>query len=67
MRFLLPILALALSGCTLLSPQMEKAAVKVQDGVDRYCMEVDETRRSQFREMVNPTPGGASITVTCPQ
>lgn len=60
------ILALMLSGCAMLSPQIEKAADKVQEGVDRYCAEVSEQARADFREKINPTPGGATITVTCP-
>jgi len=58
---------LGLSGCAMFAPQIEKAAGSVQDGVDRYCAEVDEASRAKFRAQVNPTPGGHTITVECAQ
>lgn len=53
------------SGCAMFAPQIEKAAGQVASGVDRYCVEVDADSRLKFREQVNPTPGGNTITVTC--
>ncbi len=63
--FTIILCGIALSGCALFSEEITKAAGKVQDGVDRYCMEVDEGNRAEFREKVNPTPDGNSIEVTC--
>lgn len=68
MKYLLTaaIAVFLMSGCQALAPQITKAAGKVQEGVDTYCDEVDEKSRANFRAKVNPTPGGATIVVTCP-
>ena len=66
MKYLIiPVIAL-LSGCALFSEEITESADAVADGVDRYCDEVSQASREKFRSKVNPTPGGASIVVTCP-
>lgn len=57
--------SLLLVGCALFQEEMLRSADKVQDGVDAYC-EASQQNRETFRSAVNPTPGGATIIVTCP-
>ena len=54
------------SGCAVFQEQITKSASKVADGVDAYCENVNKAAREEFRGKVNPTPGGANVTVTCP-
>ena len=64
--FLILFFAFALGGCAMFAEQITASAEKVGEGVDRYCAEIDQNNRAAFREKVNPTPGGATIVVTCP-
>ena len=57
---------LPLAGCAMFADEITRSAEAVGEGVDRYCAEVDQANRDKFRGKVNPTPGGASIAVTCP-
>ena len=55
-----------LSGCALFADEIDQVSDRIGDGVDRYCSELDQDQRAEVREEVNPTPGGATIKVTCP-
>jgi len=64
--FLIALMAIGLSGCQMFGSEIDRISGKIGDGVDRYCAELDSAARARVRDMVNPTPGGASIAVTCP-
>lgn len=66
MKLWLMLMVVVVSGCATFGDDLDKAAEKVGKGVDRYCSEVSEQGRADFRNKVNPTEGGASIVVTCP-
>ena len=55
-----------LPGCAMFSTEIDRVAGKIGSGVDRYCLELQQADRVQVRQRVNPTPGGATIVVTCP-
>jgi len=57
---------LLLPGCAMFQEEMMRSAEKVQDGIDDYYCQASQENREKFREEVNPTPGGATIVVTCP-
>ncbi len=57
---------LFLSGCMLFASEIDQVTDKIGDGVDRYCLELSQADRARVREEVNPTPGGANISVVCP-
>lgn len=46
--------------------EIDKVSGKIGEGVDKYCLELDQDGRAKVRDEVNPTPGGATIVVTCP-
>lgn len=64
--FFIFITALLLSGCAMFASEIDRVTDKIGGGVDRYCLELTEADRARVRSEVNPTPGGATITVVCP-
>lgn len=60
------VVVFGVSGCAMFAGEIDRVASKIGDGVDRYCLELDKAGRERVRAGVNPTPGGARITVTCP-
>ncbi len=54
------------SGCTLLSPQLDKAAEGAGKLVTFYCQNItDSALREQFRAAVNAKAAPHSVAVTC--
>lgn len=35
--------------------------------VDQYCSEADPAIRAELREKLGTTPGGATVTINCPE
>lgn len=67
MKYLFILLfAFAMSGCAMFAGEIDKVSGKIGEGVDKYCLELDQDGRAKVRDEVNPTPGGATIVVTCP-
>ena len=66
MKYFTLLAVLFLGGCAMFASEIDKVAGKIGDGVDRYCLELNQADRAQVREEVNPTEGGATIVVTCP-
>ena len=66
MKTLIILSVLMLPGCALFGDEIDQIAGKIGSGVDRYCAELNEVSRAEIRKSVNPTPGGATIIVTCP-
>lgn len=62
------ILLLATEGCSLLAPQLDKAAEGAGKLVTFYCTNItDASIREQFRAAVNARAAPNSVAVTCAQ
>jgi hypothetical protein len=56
----------ALSGCSLLAPQIDKTAKAAGKAVTFYCLNVtDQAAREAFRAQVNQYAAPNSVAVTC--
>jgi hypothetical protein len=65
-KLLLVVCMLALGGCSILAPQIEKSAKAAGKAVTFYCNNVtDQAAREQFRAQVNTYAAPNSVAVTC--
>lgn len=67
MKYLIVLLcATFLSGCMMFASEIDQVTGKIGEAADRYCFELAQPDRAVVRDQVNPTAGGATITVVCP-
>lgn len=63
--FLVLLVIVFATGCSILNHATDKAAEKIADGVERYCAELDPLVRENIRNNINSRLDGQNILVTC--
>ena len=65
LSFLFLIILLPLAGCSLLAPQIDKAADAGARAVKFYCENLDEPNRDNLRKLINAKAAPNAVLVQC--
>lgn len=57
--------ALALSGCSTLTPWVDKSSDEVAKVIVKYCEEVSPVIRMRLRDEINSKLDGSTVVITC--